>query len=844
MRLLLCFFIPTLLVMAADILLAQSQPTISYTALSDAARKAGRLARYDGVRTKSSSVKLGDYTLDFTIPETARAYDVVPVHYKLSQPKGERRAAVEAVAFEDAKKADDKPLYDLAIPGDMGIKIEYLGHISADYDQDKYIPLTPDPKTPICEFPPIKRDELVLSGNLREAEAVWFKFRITNTGDTILDPEGFGASLAGPVLRKFDKDGKEEWMAQPVNHSLRQLEYIYPGESVEQWVNFFCPKFGGHSRGLREGNFRLDFRMLYRYHRHWDWWVNIWSGKEWCVLQVQFAVTKDGGEAPVEPNFIITDSEEKMPGYVDAFEEFMTAFKIYQPVAEDTEQEGTIYLQVAPWTENVVVKLILTDPKDIAVARIPIKITDENLRIKHNPNNIMVVKEDGKEEPAIIVQGMDAMRIGCHLGPFAEQHMEDYIREMKELGVNVIANTAGNWWVPEINGRKEVELHSASYKYWYDVLMRKYDMKCLGWSIYPPSGTSWYDHVTPLLGKEAKPSKTEVGYVSWDPRSVDMGDPLVPEVIAAWTIYQYQRWGDYWFRTTDGRVPIDIEDTWGWMRDDINKRYQIGPLALAQFRDWLRKKYGTIENVNKAWGSDYKYFAQIQPEKNQGTESAYDSLNLGGAPVYNKPEHVFHDWSPAINDFDTFRTILRMDIYRKANELIREVIPGAELALRTEGANLVIPGDEKSDNMHWRHVYYSQRRNAMVFDEVKKADVLHFHSDYTTLPYTEEEWREGMRQMVEAGVIPCYLPQFDHMRDIMLNPHYGREYKMHYNLDEPTKGMMIHTLMAAYPWWKATYEEGGAPGIIWADYLCDGFATETQKRELRLLRNYMDKMEK
>jgi hypothetical protein len=85
-----------------------------------------------------------------------------------------------------------------------------------------------------------------------------------------------------------------------------------------------------------------------------------------------------------------------------------------------------------------------------------------------------------------------------------------------------------------------------------------------------------------------------------------------------------------------------------------------------------------------------------------------------------------------------------------------------------------------------------------------------------------------------------YLPQFDHMRDILLQDAYGRPYDVHYGYDRPVKGVMIHCLMAAYPWWKATYEEGGAPGIIWSDYLCDGFATETQKRELRLLRQHLN----
>ena len=37
-------------------------------------------------------------------------------------------------------------------------------------------------------------------------------------------------------------------------------------------------------------------------------------------------------------------------------------------------------------------------------------------------------------------------------------------------------------------------------------------------------------------------------------------------------------------------------------------------------------------------------------------------------------------------------------------------------------------------------------------------------------------------------------------------------------------------------------EEGGAPGVMWSDYYCDGFATETQKREVRLMREHMSKM--
>lgn len=817
-------------------LFAQAASTVRYTALSDAAKKSGQLARYDRVPVSKSSIKLGSYTLDLSVPKTARAYDVVPVRYKLSQPTGARRAAVEAIAFEDPAKAKGQPLYDLAIPGNMGVKIEYLGSVCADFQPDKYIPLTPDPKTPASPFPPFKTDKLVRTSTVRAANAAWFKFKITNTGDTILDPEGFGASFGYPTIAKIDKDGKQEWSNTTVNQYERHLNYLYPGESVEFWVNYYIPQNGGSAcRGIKEGDYMVTFNMLYRYHAQYNWGTNIWHGADVAQLKFPIKVTKEGGDTPVETTFTLPDPYEKMPGYIDSFEEFMTAFRIYPGAAKQTEQDGVIYLQVAPWTKQVTAKLILTDPKEIAVARIPIKITDETLSVKYNPKNVMVV--DG--QPAIVAQAMPGMRTGFQLGPYPEEHMLKQAQEMKDLGVNLIANTSGNWHVGELIGRKGVELHTACYRYFYDTLARKLNFKLIGWSVYPPSGTSWYDCAAPLLGKKIDFSKADKGYNGADV-SVDLGDPIVPEVIAAWTMYNYGRWGDMWFKTKDGRVPIDIEDTWGWMRDDINLRYNLGPIGLQRFRDWVKAKYGTIEKTNAAWKSSFKSFDEIDPQINQGEEGD----NLTGKPVYNKKDNPFHDWSAAVNDWDTFRTELRMEIYKKANELIRKQIPGAELALRCEGANLVIKGNPKSSDMHWRHVYYSQRRNAMDFDVVKRENVLHFFSDYTTLPYTEAEWRQGMREMVKAGVIPVFLPQFDHMRDILLNPYYGREYQTHYNLDKPSKGMMIHCLMAAYPWWKSTYEEGGAPGIIWSDYACDGFATETQKRELKLLREHFDAMKK
>ncbi len=828
-----------ILFILSDISLAQQMPLLTYTPLSDEAKKTNQLEQYKNVPFATKEITLDGAVLELKIPTKANAYDVVPIDYILKRkPYDGGWFAVEAVSLEDSKKVNDKPLYDLSVPGNMNVKIEYIGSISADYQNDKYIPLSPDPNTPISPFPPFKRDEMVKSSTIRAADIVWFKFRITNTGDTILDPEGFAGCFASPYLMKFNDKGEVEWRAQPVNLFERFLEYLYPGESVEMWTNFHCPELEAKNLGLIPGKYRIDYRLVCRFYDRYDWMANIWSGTEFARLEVPITVSEKFSQTPVQNTMKMVAPENHMPGYFEKFEEFMTSFNIYPYKFREDTVKDTIFLQVAPWTRVITIKLITNRPDGISVVRIPIEINMDSMAIKYNPWNNMVLDRNGVEEPVIISQSMPGMRSGFQLGPFPEKHMLEYLQEQKDLGINLISNTAGNWWIPEISGRKNVEMSSACYKYFYDVLVRKLDMKVIGWSLYPSSSPCWYMNAEPLLGKKIHYAKGGVGGYQSDmapTEFVDLSDPVVPEIIAAWVKYQYERWGDTWYRTKDGRMPIDMEDTWGWLRDDINIRYAVGPLGVNEFRLWVKEKYGTIEKANAAWNSNYKDFNEVNPQLGKAEKGGY---------CYDDPNLVFCDFSPACEDWDIFRTELRMRILRQANEIICKTIPTAELALRTEGANLVIKGDDKSDDMHWRHVYYSQRRNAMVYDVVKQSDTLHFYSDYTNLPYSQSQWRQAMREMVSAGVIPMFLPAFGHMRDILLNQYYGLEYKVHYNLEKPDKGVMVHCLRAAYPWWKATYEEGGAPGIIWADYLCDGFATETQKHELKLLSENFKKMGK
>jgi len=822
-----------------------SAPLVSYTKLSDEAKKLGEIEIYNDIPKINGTLDLDEYYISYKVPKNVRAYDCIPIEYTISIPKSDRRIAFEAVAFEDEKRLK-KPAFDLAIPGNLNVTFDYLGSVSGDYEPDIYPYLQKDPKEgAIMDFVPIKRDELVKSGVIRAADCVWFKFRLTNTGDTILDPEGFGASMIIPYIMKIDENGKNEWehAMQPINLFERHLDYIYPGESYDFWTQFDCSKaFGWPGRQLLEGNYVVTIEMGYRYNQTYNYDINVWGSKPFVKAEVPIVVSKEAKNVPVTIENVVLDDIEKMPGYLSSFEEFMTSFDYFDKSEKENKITKTMYLQVAPWTKNITLKLILTDPKKMVSVNIPVNVTEENMKIKYNPDNQMIVNNGGVEEPVILAMALPGMRQNFQLGPDLEDFMTKEAYDMKALGVNVISNTAGGYWYGEL-GRfpKEriVEPLEIGYRYWYDNLMRKIGLKCLGWSVYPGNNPGAFDVNNAYKGENLEFEKLDKTYANG---GVDYFDPNLPKAIAGLVEYTYGRWGDYWYVTKDGKMPIEMEDSWGWMRYDINERYPLTNKINEFFQKWAIDKYEHIEEINKAWNANFSSINEIDIEK-------IDMLMIENwaKENYRVPDPIFYEWSPAMLDYDVFRTEMRMKFLDNVNKEIQKVLSNGEISVRTEGANLIAKGDEFSNNSDMRHVYYSQRRNAMEYKTLQKADVLHFYNDYTTIAYSREDWRLAHKESKEANVTTMYLAQFNHMRDIFMNSHYGRDYSVHYNLSsdfENKKGMMIHCLQAAYPLWKIAYEEGGCAGIIWADYLCDGFATETQKKEVKLLSENFKKMKK
>ncbi|MHB0999129.1 MAG: beta-galactosidase [Armatimonadota bacterium] len=808
-----------------------------YNPLSKEAELTGQSAKYRNAVTVKKEIKLGQYHLQFDIPKSATAYDVVPIKYKLSwtDDKASFPVAVEATAFEDEKRRKGRNLHDLALPGKLDVKVDYLGSITAHMKPDARHIMKPDMSDTPKEYPPYDRKPFVRSGVVEAGDLVWFKFKYTNTGNTILDPDGIGGTLFNPEIYRKNEKGEWEFAGKPENYYIRDLEYLYPGESHDVWFHFRTtgPDATPQNFGLAPGQYQIRFRMLYRGEKGFNWLANMWEGYPMYTWEMPITVEKSARMAPVEVGkTTLTDAgdPDKITRWIHTYEEFMTAYDCHISKPEDKRSiEGTLHLQVAPWTKHVVIKLIGTEPVSIKSIAVPIDVESDSLQIKFDPDHQVNVIKNGLREPAIYSQTMSDMRVQSHLGPFPDQHLLARMREMMDCGINVVATTSMPWLYDAYNPSTSNH-HADGWKYFLD-LARKEGLWIEGWGAYPYDSGTVTGIINWVTGKNYNlPQILNNHYYS-----VSHSDPILAKARGQITLYQFGRWGDLFFQTEKGYVPISMEDSRGWLRQDFNVRYVMGPETVKAFQTWVKNKYRTIEAANTAWGSKYKSFDEVDPEANRSPGQ------FGMKWEYTDLSHPFHDWNQAMEDLDRFRTELRVKNYRETLAVVRRQVPGATIALRTEGANVIVSGiDPESTNPHLRHIYYSQRRCGIVADVMQKSGTVKFHSDYTTIPYTPTELRMLTRKSVEQGIIPVYLAQFDNMRDIAINEKYGTEYQTHYNLPTPKKGAMMHRLTALYPWFKAVYEEGGVPGILWEDYTCDGFATETQKREMRFFKQKLN----
>ena len=788
-----------------------------YNPISREKAKTGALDKYSGLaELLTGSVELDGLTLTYSMPKQVTAYDAVPISYELSGDFSAAGASnpihIAAAALETLSRENGSVYYDLNLPGIVDFDFKYSGYVVAKSNQSNRARLqnvaNMDSDVQAKSYPHFDESELRCSGSVEAGYFVWFKFDYIYTGDTVLDGDGNGTFCFQPILYRKGEKGQFEQVATPENLFYRIEDDLYPGESGSLWVTFNPPS------DLPVGEYKIVINGIVRNETTdpENYGKNIWGGETYFTATQNVTITQ--GDVRSEPEAIKLTHKKNYTRnkWLHYYEEFGSSYTSFlRPSKLDGKASGVMYLQCAPWTDQVVLKLLVGDKKGFAAVSLPVEVESDSIKIAVNTDcENYVVQDDGTRFPVIMAQAMTDMRGNVQNGPDPAANVINMLLDAADAGVNVFTTTGAFEYDPSLG----TGFYENIDAFWFTAdVMRLLGIKMEGFASYP------YE------------SSGNVTKANWEfglnLPATGIGTATLAKAVGLKSVYQYLRWGDnYWVGGND-TVVLSVEDTRGWMRVDFNARMTMSEESKQSFRNYLREYYGDIGALNKAWGSDYASFNNVEPEDGTTDDHGYRS--------YKNSSATLEEWSRRLADLDCFRTLERTLDYKQALAEMKDYMPTAKFNLRTEGANWMATVPSDSQNAHYRHVYYSQRRNAMIPELLGgDAGVLYIHSDYTTLPYTPSEVTELTKSSLSNGVIPAMLPQYNRMRDIAVNSKWGNDFTYEYNIaGENTKGAYINTAVSVFEWMKATYEAGGIPGICGQDYLCDGYANATQRKEIR-----------
>ncbi len=782
----------------------------------------GDKTKYNLAKKTTGSLKLADgSTLNYSLPTDVTAYDMIPIEYSLTNAKSNLDPLyVEATTFEDK----DGSYYDLCLPGEVAITAHYDGYVAATANGKNrpFLSKTTTNDQQGTQYPQYDADPLVASDTVKQSDYLWFRFTITNTGNTILDGDGNGTFCFAPYLDTVDSLGKTV-TTQNDNLYIRLTEDLYPGESTQIYCYFRYPS---KPNKLEAGDYTLRLKTIVRNEENRsDWGTKIWGGYTYGESTHQITIGDTAGTSMKNQTQNKTYRTGTRNTWLHTYEEFTTSFDSWlEPWTVSSSSKNTLWVQPAAWSDRVVIKFMQGDSDSMVSATIPLTVeTDSiNVQLAKNASNY-IVTDQGTKYPAMASQSMCDMRVNISQHPDAAAKQMDELLDMKECGINIVTTTmAFNVATNNAHSASPSDMQDSN---WFMCdMVKKLGMRLEGFMSYPfGSGTPIGNWINP----DNRYSKQYVGF----------GNPAVSEGEGLRGLYQFLRWGNNYYVDANNQPVIVTEDTRGWMRIDFKARHPIGPDGLNGFILWLRQKYHTIDQLNDAWGLNYTDFKQIDPE--------YGAMDDHGWFNYTYGNSDFVEWSPAMNDFDLYRTLERTQNYQTSVEIMNTFgvdnakypAPSvdATVGIRTEGGNITGVVPYNTNKSHLRHAYYSQRRCAIIPQILAKSGVVSLHSDYVTLPYSVSEWEELVASSTALGITSMPLMQASRMRDIAINSKYtDSQHESEYNLTgENTRAAYVNTQISVFESFKAIYENGGIPGVLWEDYLCDGYVTETQQKEMK-----------
>ncbi len=791
---------------------------LSYTPLSNEAKRLGKLSKYNNIPVTKGEIKVGGTTVTYTVPKNATAYDAVPITYTVKSTTKNLPVNFEATAFEDVtryKKASD--IYaDCNLPGIVKVDLSYEGYVSTTTKVSPPL-LSKDPNQDIqgTRYPAFDTTELSKSGTIKAgAEYTWFKFKFTNTGNTILDGEGNSTFRFMPVLQKKSGSTYTDLGGTPNNY-YPLLDYVYPGESGEFWCLCYT---GPNKFDLSAGDYRIViYGCLRNEQDNFDFTTMQVAGKTVTTATFDFKVTETGGMTTpnaVQNSTTAANGQFKRNNWLGDFEEFLSS---YSGILNAENRTGTMYVQVAPWTDSIVLKVLNGNSNEFNGIRVPINVESDSISLTLNPYNTnYVVKEDGTRTPMVMTQNMADMRGHVDRGPYCDVTILNELRNMKEAGVNTITTT---------------HAYTGDYTGLYDMSMfmldcaRAMNFTLEGHALYYYRGQNAVSRVRASDGKISLGSGRDM----FNMQNQDAANG----VLARWNLIRYGEF--YYYNPVTKEIPISIEENYGWMTYNLNNRYGIdNTYSDRLLYKWLQQAYDDdIDLLNEKYGSDYNDFKNIKVSDQSYSDGVASVLN---GEVYGE------NWNAANVELDLFRTSERTRYYKEFLKFVD--VEGAKVYLRSENGIFLAPGIKPTtDNAHYRQIYYEQRKSASVPEVLAASGIIYGDSSYSFLPLADSEVYELTRQASKAGFVTAKTPSFNHLTDIVVNPYVGTfDVSEKYNTKDYQKSCAIGRSASLFTWCKAIYEAGGVPGTMWMDYACDLYVTTTQYKELQFFNQKIEEM--
>lgn len=795
-------------------------------------------ASFTACALETTAIELDNLRITVNYPKVFKAYTNEKITYTIEDVGSKSLfgrisslfsssgpVAIQFVTNEDPERAQGKSYHDLNIPGHMDMQVEYIGSITAHWDRNK------ESKG---EFPPVKKGPLVRSNTVEIGDWIFFKFKVTNTGDTIWDGEGFASLFVEPGLELLDSYQRftdtRQYITKPV----------YPGESIELTVGL-PGKNSSMMRVETDTPYMLSLRFIYRSYSvattQQEFWIRPCERVFFKYVQPVTFVKTEQIEPVLEKECEVQVLQDYKTLYFGKqleteVEEFMSAHRYHRQRSRDMDGEHTLNLMAQPWANALTVRIITKDK--IVVKHLDIEVDDSTVALEFNPDNAWTVEKDGKPYPVLMSKFMPALRESYHVSDEPDKYIADSIERAMGVGTNV-AHAMTNDWILYYDrnapdGKRRLDGWT---RFAWTPNFENFIRECRERGL----PLIWSARYLPLYQPLEEIAFTQFVQSRQDrsPR-VLWSDPAFPDAMGALVDWILEEYGDVLYRTADGRVPILIDDRFSmafW-----SGLYSLSSSEFAEFQSWLSVKYdNSIARLNKAWSTAYASFKDIKPPTTVNQQELREICAVDGP---------YAGWGQAAIDLHDFRSEfylkhlaeIRMEIQRRHPEVL--------LGLLTESHQLYGLGRELTGDPINDYHYYINRVHAVIPEVLEKYRPVDFIGDYNMFQATPELLRESLSEMNKMGIDHFYLPA-PPIGSIMFEDDFAVPLQVTHGVDEsisgtiPVKLRWATRLQPLFPLLKAMYEEGGLASLDWGD-LSAGFVTETQIMEMEYFTEAARKM--